>query len=233
LANPTPAVVAIRAISKTIPVVCFMLADEIRLGLAESDARPGGNVTGLLMRVDGMAGKQVELANEIVPAARRIGIVLNPASSDAPTQRKEAETAARHRQIETLFAEARSPIEVDNALKQIAGEHVDIGIVLYDALFFTTRRRIAQFAASARLPMVYSARDHADAGGLISYGVSLRANARRAATYIDKILKGEKPGDLPIEFPTSLELVINLKTAKALGLTVPPTLLARADEVIE
>lgn len=232
-ANPTPAVVAITAISKTIPIVCFMLADEIRLGLAASDARPGGNVTGLLMRVEGMAGKQIELASEIVPAARRIGIFLNPTSSDASTQRSEAETAARHRQIETVFVEARSPVEVDNAMKQIASEHVDVSVVLYDALFFTNRARIAEFAASARLPMVYSARDHADAGGLISYGVSLRANARRAATYVEKILRGEKPGDLPIEFPTTLELVINLKTAKALGLTVPPTLLARADEVIE
>jgi putative ABC transport system substrate-binding protein len=232
-ANPTPAVVAITAMSKTIPIVCFMLADEIRLGLVASDARPGGNVTGLLMRVDGMAGKQVELANEIAPAARRAGIILNPTSSDASAQRNEAEAAARHRQIEPIFAEARSANEVDNALKQLAGDHVDVGIVLYDALFFTNRGRIAEFAASARLPMVYSARDHVDAGGLISYGVSLRANAGRAATYVDKILKGEKPGDLPIEFPTTLELVVNLKTARALGLTVPPTLLARADEVIE
>jgi len=232
-ANPTPAVVAIRAVSKAVPVVCFMLADEIRLGLAASNARPGGNVTGLLMRVDGMAGKQVELASEIVPSARRIGVIFNQTSADASAQRNEAETAARQRQIEPVFVEARSPAEVDNALKQIAGEHVDVGIVLYDALLFTNRGRIAEFAASARLPMVYSARDHAEAGGLVSYGISLQANSRRSATYIDKILRGEKPGDLPIEFPTTLELVVNLKTAKALGLTVPPTLLARADEVIE
>jgi putative ABC transport system substrate-binding protein len=232
-ANPIPAVMASRAISKTIPIVSFMLVDEIRLGLAASNARPGGNVTGLLMRVEGMAGKQVELASDIMPAARRIGVIVNPTSSDAPAQRNDIETAVRHRQIEAVFAEARSPPEVDNALKRITGEHVDLGIVLYDALFFTNRERIAEFAASARLPMIYSARDHVVSGGLISYGVSLRASSKRSATYIDKILKGEKPGDLPIEFPTTLELVINLKTARALGLTIPPTLLARADEVIE
>ena len=166
LANPTPAVVAVRAVSKTVPVVCFMLADEILLGLAASDARPGGSVTGLLMRVEGMAGKQIELACEIVLAARRIGIILNPSSSDASAQRSEAETAARRRQIETVFAEARLPVEVDSALKRIASEHVDVGIALYDALFFTNRGQIAEFAASARLPMVYSARDHADAGAV-------------------------------------------------------------------
>lgn len=233
LANPIPAVMASRTVSKSIPIVSFMLVDEIRLGLATSNARPGGNVTGLLMRVEGMAGKQVELADEIVPATRRIGIIVNPTSSDAPVQRSDVEAAAQRRQIETVFAEARSPVEIDIALRKITEERVDIGIVLYDALFFTNRKRIAEFAASTRLPVVYSARDHVDAGGLISYGVSLRASSQRSAIYVDKILKGEKPGDLPMEFPTTLELIVNLKAAKALGLIVPPTLLARADEVIE
>jgi putative ABC transport system substrate-binding protein len=210
-----------------------MLADEIRLGLAVSDARPAGNVTGLLMRVPGMAGKQIEWATETVPAARRVGILSNPTSADAAAQRQEVDAAILARSAQAIFVEAGTPAEIEGAMNSLHDAQVDIAIVLYDALFFTNRRRIADLAAAARIAMVYSARDHVEAGGLISYGINLRANARRSATYVDKILRGEKPGDLPIEFPTSPELVINLKTARALGIIVPPTLLARADEVIE
>jgi len=232
-ANPTPGVLAAKAASATIPIVCFMLTDEIRLGLAASDARPGGTVTGLLMRVEGMAGKQVDLAIEMVPTATRIGILFNPTSADGPAQRREVDAATLAHSVQANFAEARTLTEIESAFQQFARDQVHAVIVLYDAIFFTDRRHIAELATIGRLPAIYSARDHVDAGGLISYGVSLRANARRAATYVDKILKGAKPGDLPIEFPTTLELVINLKTAKALGLTVSQTLLARADEVIE
>lgn len=232
-ANPIPAVMAVKAASQAIPIVCFMLADEIRLGLAASDARPAGNVTGLLMRVQGMAGKQIELATETLPTAKRIGVLFNPTSADAAAQHQEVEAAILTRSVQPLFVEARTSVDIEDAIRRMVDEKVEIVVVMYDALFFTNRRRIAALAASARLPMAYSARDHVDAGGLISYGVSLRANARRAATFVAKILNGEKPGDLPIEFPTTLELVINLKTANALGLTLPPTLLARADEVIE
>jgi putative ABC transport system substrate-binding protein len=233
MANPTPAVVALKAHTSNIPIVSFMLADEIRLGLVANSARPGGNVTGLLMRLDGMSGKQVELATEIVPGAKKIGILFNPTSADAATQRRESEAASIALGVNPIYAALRDPSEIQPTFQRMESERVQVAIVLFDALFFQERNRLAILAASHRIPVVYAARDHAVAGGLVSYGISLRANAHRAATYIDRILKGAKAADLPLEFPTRLELVINLGTAKALALEVPPTLLARADEVIE
>ena len=233
LAVPTPATVAARAASQTIPIVSFMLTDEVRLGLVANAARPGGNVTGLAMRVDGMAGKLFELAVEAVPGARRIGILVNATSVDSATQLREVDSAATALNADRIIAEMRQPGDLDSAVQHLAAEHVGSAAVLYDGLFFQERHRIATLFAAARLPAVYGARDHVVDGGLMSYGISLRASAYRVATYFDKIFKGAKPGDLPIEFPTKLELVINLKTAKTLGLEVPPTLLARADEVIE
>jgi ABC-type uncharacterized transport system substrate-binding protein len=233
LAVPTPATVAARAASKTIPIVSFMLTDEVRLGLVANAARPGGNVTGLAMRVDGMAGKLFELAVEAVPGGGRIGIIVNATSVDAVTQLHEVGIAATTLNVDRIIAEIRQPGDLDSAVQHLAAEHVASVVVLYDALFFQERHRMASLFATARLPAVYGARDHAVAGGLMSYGISLRASAYRVATYFDKVFKGAKPGDLPIEFPSKLELVINLKTAKTLGLEVPPTLLARADEVIE
>ena len=233
LAVPTPAAVAAKAVTATIPIVCFMLADEIRLGLVASDARPGGNVTGLAMRLDGMAGKQFEIATEVLPSAKKIGILVNAASSDAATQLSDVDAASAALKVDRVVAEVRKPDELEAAFRHLATERVASIVVLYDALFFQERRRIASLIESARLPAIYGARDHVAAGGLISYGVSLRSNAYRSAAYFDKIFRGAKPSDLPIEFPTKLELVINLKAAKALGLDVPPSLLARADEVIE
>jgi putative ABC transport system substrate-binding protein len=231
--NPTPAVVAARALTTSIPIVSFMLADEMRLGLVASHAHPGGNVTGLLMRVDGMVGKQIELAIQTCVGATKIGILFNPSSADATNQRREAEAASALLGVLSVYEQVGSPDEIDTALRQLGNERVQVVAVLYDALFFQERRRIANLAATLRLPVLYAARDHVVDGGLISYGISLRANARRAAVYIDKIFKGAKPAELPVEFPTRLELVINLQTAKTLGIEVPPSLLARADEVIE
>jgi putative ABC transport system substrate-binding protein len=231
--NPTPAVVAARALTTSIPIVSFMLADEMRLGLVASHAHPGGNVTGLLMRVDGMVGKQIELAIQTCVGATKIGILFNPSSADATNQRREAEAASALLGVQSVYEQVRSPDEIDTALRQLGNERVQVVAVLYDALFFQERRRIANLAATLRLPVVYAARDHVVDGGLISYGISLRANARRTAVYIDKIFKGAKPAELPVEFPTRLELVINLQTAKALGLDLPASVLARADEVIE
>jgi len=233
LAVPTPATVAARAASQTIPIVSFMLTDEVRLGLVESAARPGGNVTGLAMRVDGMAGKLFELATEAVPGGRRIGIFVNTTSIDSVAQLREVGSAAAALNVERIVAEVRQPRDLEAAVQHLAAEHVASVAVLYDALFFQERQRIATLFAAAQLPAVYGARDHAVEGGLMSYGISLRASAYRVATYFDKIFKGANPGDLPIEFPTKLELVINLNTAKSLALDIPATLLARADEVIE
>jgi putative tryptophan/tyrosine transport system substrate-binding protein len=233
LAVPTPAAVAASAATKTIPIVCFMLADEVRLGLVASDARPGANVTGLAMRVDGMAGKQLELASELLVNTKRIGILVNVASSDTSAQLGDAIAAASRLNIKYAVAEVRVRDELDAALRRLIEEHVSSILVLYDALFFQERRRIASLVEATGIPTVYGARDHVTDGGLMSYGISLRASAYRSAWYFDQIFKGAKAGNLPVEFPTKLELVINLKTAKALGLNVPPTLLARADEVIE
>jgi putative tryptophan/tyrosine transport system substrate-binding protein len=233
LAVPTPAAVAAKAATKTIPIVCFMLADEIRLGLVASDARPGGNVTGLAMRVDGMAGKQLELATELLVDTKKIGILVNVASSDTSAQLRDAVAAAAGLRINYVVAEVRRPEDLEGAFQRFMAEHVSSILVLYDALFFQERRLIASLVEAARIPAVYGARDHITDGGLMSYGVSLRASAYRSAWYFDQIFKGAKASDLPVEFPTKLELVINLKTAKMLGIEVPPQLLARADEVIE
>jgi putative tryptophan/tyrosine transport system substrate-binding protein len=219
--NPTPAVVAARALTTSIPIVSFMLADEMRLGLVASHAHPGGNVTGLLMRVDGMVGKQIELAIQTCVGATKIGILFNPSSADATNQRREAEAASALLGVQSVYEQVRSPDEIDTALRQLGNERVQVVAVLYDALFFQERRRIANLAATLRLPVVYAARDHVVDGGLISYGISLRANARRAAVYIDKIFKGAKPAELPVEFPTRLELVINTSGAGFQGPTGP------------
>ena len=233
LANPTPAIVAARAITRTIPIVSFMISSEIELGLVESHARPGGNVTGLLMRVGGMVGKQLELAAQAVKGAKKIGVLFNGASVEAPTDRRDAEAAGTALGLNYVFVDVRAPDQLASAFELFRSERVDAVVILYNSLFYQERQRIAALAADRRIPDIYAARDHAAEGGLISYGISLSASARRMTVYVDKILKGARPGDLPLEFPTKLELVVNLKTAKALGLELPSEIMLRADEVIE
>src|SRR6476620_2837396 len=232
MAAVTPAAVAVRKLTQTIPIVCPLLANPIEFGLIASMARPEGNVTGVMFRIDDLAGKQLELATQLVPALARVGLIINVVSG-AIIDRQEAETAGKRLGLELVAAEVREPNDLDPAFQVLSSKHVQAIIVLVDGMLFQERERIAQLAASAQLPAVYGFRDHVDAGGLISYGVNLAQNFRRSATYVDKILKGAKPGDLPVEFPNKLELVINLKTAKALGLDIGPTLMARADDVIE
>jgi putative ABC transport system substrate-binding protein len=232
VAAVTPAAVAARRLTQTIPIVCPLLANPIDLGLIASMSRPGGNVTGIMFRIDDLAGKQLELAAQLVPALARVGLIVNIASG-VIIDRQEAESAGKQLGIGLVSAEVREPNDLDVAFQMLSNEHVQAVIVLVDGMLFQERERIAQLAASARLPAVYAFRQHVDAGGLLSYGVNLAENFRRAATYVVKILKGAKPADLPVEFPNKLELIINLKTAKALGLDIEPTLLARADEVIE
>jgi len=228
----TPAAVAARALTRTIPIVCPLLADPIGFGLIASESRPGGNVTGVLFRTEGLAGKQVELGLQLIPNMTKLGLLVNVASG-VIIDRQDAESASKAAGIKLIPAEVRMADDLQGAFEALANEHVEAVIVLVDGMFFTERERIASLAETIRIPAIYGFRDHVDAGGLISYGVNLAENFHRAATYVHKILKGAKPGDLPVEFPTKLELVINLKTAKALGLTMPPTLIARADEVIE
>jgi putative tryptophan/tyrosine transport system substrate-binding protein len=233
LAGLVHAAVAASDATKTIPIVCPVLADPVRLGLIKSDARPGGNVTGLLEWVEGLPGKHLELVHDLIPSVTKIGLVVNPDNVHNLAQRRELETAAGTKDIEIVSIEARIPEDVDSIFPTLSRERVDAVIVLRDAMLYGERGRIAASAMAVRLPTVYGFREHVDAGGLISYGISLPESSRRAADYVVKILEGAKPGDLPVEFPTKLELVINLKTARALGLTVPLTLQAAANEVIE
>jgi putative ABC transport system substrate-binding protein len=203
------------------------------LGWALSQARPGGNVTGILVSLDTLFGKQLELGLELVPGAGKAGMLLNFATPTSGVLRQGAEAAAAMKSIQLVPADVRAAADIDAAVQKLAHEDVGIVIVAADPMFLNERRRIATLAVQAMLPFVYPFRDHVEEGGLISYGIDLRQNFRRAATYVDKILKGAKVGDLPVEQPTKFELVINLKAAKALGLTIPEAFLLRADEVIE
>jgi putative ABC transport system substrate-binding protein len=232
LATVTPAAVATRALTKSIPIVCPLLADAINFGLIASEARPGGNVTGVSFRTEGLTSKQVELALEMIPDVVKIGFLINVASGII-IDRQELESTCQRLGIKAVPAEVRSSNDLDAAFQALANDHVQAVIVLVDGMLFSERSRIAALAAAARLPAIYGFRDHVDAGGLVSYGVNLSENFHRAAAYVNKILKGAKPGDLPVEFPTKLELVVNNHAAKALGLNIPPSVLVRADEVIE
>jgi ABC-type uncharacterized transport system substrate-binding protein len=225
--------VALRDATRTIPIVSAMLDDPVGLGLIKSDAKPSGNVTGLLGSPPGLPAKQLELVRDLLPGATRIGLLVNPTNVSDLSQRQEIETAVAAMGATLIPVETRTPEDLDSVFHALARERVDLLIVLRDPLFFTRRRTIAAAALATRLPTLYALREHVEDGGLISYGVNISQNYRRAADYVVKILKGANPGDLPVEFPTKLELVINLPTAKALGLIVPPSLLARADDVIE
>jgi ABC-type uncharacterized transport system substrate-binding protein len=227
-----PAVAAKNATS-TIPIVVPALADAVHLGLVASEARPGGNVTGITPYVTGLPAKQLELAREVVPGASKIGILANLDDPKAPPQFRELQTAGSTLELKIIAAEANTPKDLDGAFQTLGRERVEAVIVLQTSMLVSERSKIAALAPAERLPVIYGYREHVEAGGLISYGVNLRACFRHAAVFVHKILKGTAPGDLPIEFPTEVELVINMRSAKVLGLTIPPLLLARADEVIE
>jgi len=232
LATVTPAAVATKLLTTSIPIVCPLLADAIDLGLIANEARPGENVTGVSFRTQGLTSKQVELALQMIPDVVKIGYLVNIASG-VIIDRQELESTCQRLDIKAVPAEVRSPNDLDAAFQSLANDHVQAVIVLVDGMLFSERKRIAALAAATRLPAIYGFRDHVDAGGLASYGVNLSENFHRAASYVNKILKGAKPGDLPVEFPTKLELIVNNKAAKALGLEIPPSVLVRADEVIE
>ena len=224
---------AAKKLTDTIPIVSPSLVDPVGFGFAASHARPGGNVTGVLLTVEDLPSKQLALTVELVPGARKVGVLVNVNNPNNPPQRRNMEIAAQALGVALLAAEVALPEDLYAAFQTLAREEVNAVLAPIDAMLLSERKRIALFAAAVHLPTVFTAREHVEDGGLMSYGVDLRETWRRMATFVDKILKGTKPGDLPIEFPTKLELVINLTAAKAVGLTVPPTLLARADEVIE
>jgi putative tryptophan/tyrosine transport system substrate-binding protein len=233
LAIAVAAAVPARKATSTIPIVSPALADAVDLGLIASEAHPGGNVTGIEPYVAGLPAKQLEIAREIVPGAHTVGLLTNLVDPKAPPQLKELEAAAQASEIKLVAKDANKPEEIEGALQSLADAKVDIAIVLQTSMLISQSRPIAESALAKRLPTVYGYREHVVDGGLISYGVDLRWCYQRAAAFVVKILHGSAPGDLPVEFPTSLLLSINLKTAKALGIPVPQSLLATADEVIE
>jgi putative tryptophan/tyrosine transport system substrate-binding protein len=227
------AAVPARAATSAIPIVCPALADAVHLGLIASEARPGGNVTGIEPYVAGLPAKQMEFAREIAPGATRIGLLTNLQDPKAPPQRQELVSAAKALELAIAEADVNNPDEIERAMEALASSRVDVVIVLQTGLLLSLGRQIAEFAAAKGLPTVYGYREHVLDGGLISYGVDLRWCYRRGAYFVDKILHGTPPGELPVEFPTKMMLSINLKTAKALGIAVQPALLGLADEVIE
>jgi putative ABC transport system substrate-binding protein len=224
--------VALQA-TRTIPIVIAGGGDPVGLGLVASLARPGGNITGLsMLRID-LAGKRLEILKEAVPTASRVAVLFNPASIGAVLQWRETEGAARALGVQLHALEVRHADELEQAFDTATSEGVGALIVFREFLFGPHRTRILHLVAKSRLPVMYEERDFVDAGGLMSYGPSRADIYRRAAGYVHKILKGAKPADLPVEQAMKFELVINLKTAKALGITFPPTLLVLADEVIQ
>jgi putative ABC transport system substrate-binding protein len=225
--------VAARKATSTIPIVCAALADAVHLGLIASEARPGGNVTGIEPYVAGLPAKLIELAREIVPGASTVGLLTNSKDPKGAPQTPELEAAGQAVGLTSVAADANRPEDIEVALRELANKHVDVMIVLQTGMLVVNAPQIAASALAMRLPTVYGYREQVIAGGLISYGVDLRWCYHRSAYFVDKILHGTRPGDLPIEFPTQFPLTVNIKTAKELGLTIPPTLLARADEVIE
>ena len=233
VATAVPAIRAAKEATRTIPIIMAVVVDPVATGLVASLARPGGNITGLSSMAPEVTGKQLEMLKEVVPAASLVAVLWNPTNAGNAPQVRRAQDAARALGVRLQPLEARGPSEIDSAFARMTSEQASAVIVLVDAMLLDHRTQIADLAARRRLPAVYGLSDHAEAGGLMAYGPNRLAIVRRAATYVDKILKGAKPGDLPIEQPTKFELVINLKTAKALGLTIPPSLLQRADQVIE
>jgi len=234
LVVPGPrAAVALKSATATIPIVFVAVFDPVGLGLVQSLSRPGGNITGLATSAGVAVAKQIEILRELVPGASKIAILANPGN---PMQRltlaEEVPSTARNLGVALPIVEATTAEELDSAFASAAAQHADAMIVFGDPLTVVQAPRVIALAAKHHLPAIHLSRQFAN-GGLIVYGPDIADLFRRAAGYVDKILKGAKPSDLPVEQPTKLQLVINMKTAKALGLTVPPSLLVRADEVIE
>jgi len=233
VAMPAAAAVAAKKATDTIPIVMASVANPVGLGLVASLARPGGNVTGLAGSAEDIYGKRLQLLKEATPNARRVAILSNPASATQPISVGNVKTAAQSLGVSLQLLEVRAPNDFDGAFAAMAKNRTEALLVVADPLFGTHAARLAELVAKYRLPSIYATRGEFDPGGLIFYGSSIPQQVRRAAVYVDKILKGAKPGDLAVEQPTKFDLVINLKTAKEIGITIPPSLLLRADQVLE
>jgi putative ABC transport system substrate-binding protein len=224
---------AAKQATKTIPIVMGAVGDPVSGGVVNSLARPGGNITGLTLVTEELNIKRLEFLKAAVPASTRVAVLMNPDNPRTDLGKRETEAAARTLGLTLYVVEARGSADLDQAFSQMLKERSAAVVVMPDPLLFAQRTRIVALAAKIQFPSIGETREFASAGGLMAYGPRVTENFRRAALYVDKILKGAKPGDLPVEQPTNFELVINLKTAKALGLTIPPSLLGRADEIIQ
>jgi putative ABC transport system substrate-binding protein len=227
----SPAISAAQKATTTIPIVMTSAGDPVRSGFVKSLARPGGNITGLSIMSGDTGAKLLELLRSVVPKLSRVAVLTPSATHGAISQSVQA--TAQKAGVKTLVAEASTPQEIENAFSTMVREKADAVIVGSPSVFGQQHRQIAELALKYRMPSMFQDRVTVENGGLISYGQKITDFYERSATYVDKILKGAKPGDLPVEQPVSFELVVNLKTAKALGLTIPQTILVRADEVIE
>jgi putative tryptophan/tyrosine transport system substrate-binding protein len=228
-----PAAQAAKAATTAIPIVFVSGSDPVKVGLVASLNRPGGNITGVHMLLLGLGAKRLGLLHELMPAVNLIGVLVNPNFADAQTQLRDVEGAAQSLGVKLLVHKAGTKLEIDAVFDDLARQKVGAVLVISDPFFTIQRVQIAALAARHAMPAIFELREYAAAGGLMSYGTSLTDSYRQGGVYAGKILKGAKPSELPVEQPTKFELVINLKTAKMLGLTFPPGLLAIADEVIE
>jgi putative ABC transport system substrate-binding protein len=230
----TPAALAAKHATGTIPIVMASSGDPAAEGIVASLARPGGNVTGLhMMAAPQIGGRRLQLLKEMAPGLSRVGVLWNPATHYTPLLMRETERTARAIGVRLQGFEVQGPEDLDRTFDAVVLSQIDALITVEDYLTFTHRTRIVELAAMSRLPAIHGLREFVDAGGLMAYGIERQDLFRRSATYVHKVLNGASPADLAVEPPSKFELVINLKTAKALGLTIPPSLLQRADQVIE
>jgi putative ABC transport system substrate-binding protein len=229
----TPGSLAVKAATNTIPVVIVAVGEPVKTGLVASLARPGGNVTGLSLLTAELSGKRLDLLGRVLRSLPRVAILMNPGNPIHAIFLEETRVAAQRLRVQLQPLEARTPKEIELVFDAATRGRASALIVFDDPVLWSYRTQIVAAAARRGLPAMYGYREFVDNGGLMSYGPDRIDQYRRTATYVDKILKGAKPGDLPVEQSTKFELAINLKTAKALGLTIPPSLLARADQVIE
>jgi putative tryptophan/tyrosine transport system substrate-binding protein len=232
LASSPPAALAAKQATTTIPIVMLGVADPVKNGLVASLARPGGNITGLASLPHELIGKRLELLKAVLPTVSRVAVLWNPANHASAVAVREADVATQALGVQLHRVEARGPDAFDRAFAAMTEAHAEALLILGDPLFFEHRRRLVELAVRSRLPTMHNIRPYVEAGGLMAYGPRVTDLRRRAAVYVDKILKGAKPADLPVEQPMTFELIINLKTAEALGLTIPPTLLFQATDVI-
>ena len=233
VAPTTMAALAIKRIAPNLPTVFLTVADPIGSGLVASYAHPGGSATGLQGNIDTLPGKQLEMLREILPAIQRVGMLVNTSNDLTISQRRNAERAARAINVQLLPVQMSGPDDIEAAFKEFARQGAEAVVFPTDATVLKERKRVAQLAVEAKLPSIFPFQEHVRDGGLLSYGIDLAQNFRRGADFVHKILVGDKPSDLPVEFPTKLYLAVNLRTAKAIGLRISEFFLFRADEVIE